>query len=126
VFGEVLLSKAKRFAATGVAATGVHVLIAFVSIQFGGVHPALANALASVGATLFSYVLHTLWSFSEAMQIRNFSRFLVVSLGSCVLAAAIAAAAEAWGLSYWVGIALVACIIPMLSFSAHYLWTYRT
>ena len=123
--GEALSFRSKRFAATGVVATGIHVLIAFVGVRAGDLHPALANALASIGATLFSYVMHTLWSFSSTLQIWSFFRFVVVSLGSCILAAAIAAAAEGLGLNYWAGIALVVCIIPVLSFSAHHFWTYR-
>lgn len=120
-----LVSQAWRFATTGAAATGVHVLIAFACIRFVELPPALSNAVASIIATIFSYVAHTLWSFSEALQMRNLTRFIAVSAAASALAAAIAALAEACGLSYWIGIAWVVCIVPAASFSVHHLWTYR-
>lgn len=110
---------------TGVAATCVHVLIAWLLIAGGYSQPALANALASISATFFSYVTHTVWSFSASFEIKGLVRFLAVSSGSCLLSTAIAAYAENVGLPYLLGIVLVVCIVPIVSFTAHHLWTYR-
>jgi putative flippase GtrA len=90
------------------------------------VDPAWANATASLGATVFSYLAHTLWSFSAAPSKSNLQRFAVVSLASCGLSAALAQIAVWWEWSYYLGILLVVSVVPAATFAAHHLWTYAS
>jgi putative flippase GtrA len=114
-----------RFSISGVLATAVHVLIAATLIQLLAVHPASANAAAVLGATFFSYVVNTLWSFARPLRGRTLSRFLMVSAGICGLASGVSWLVEWYGVNYWIGILCVISIIPPITFSVHNLWTYR-
>jgi putative flippase GtrA len=114
-----------RFTISGVLATAVHIVIAASLIEFFSVHPAIANGFAVFGATLFSYVINTIWSFSSKLHGRTLMRFLTVSSGICLLASGVSWLAEWYGLNYWIGIIFVISFIPPITFSAHNLWTYR-
>jgi len=119
------LRQARRFAVSGVLVTGVHVVIAAGLIGLAGASPEAANAMAFTAATLLSYAINTLWTFSRPLQGQALLRFIAVSLLGLALTVAIAALAEAHGLSYWLGIAGVVCAVPPVTFLLHKAWTYR-
>jgi putative flippase GtrA len=114
-----------RFIVTGVLATAIHAVIAIVFMQLIAPAPMLANGCAFAVATMFSYLANTLWSFSSSIRTRTFLRFLVVSAGGCLLAMGVAGAADRAGWNYLVGILLVVCVVPPVTFVAHRQWTYR-
>lgn len=105
--------------------TGLHVIIAAGYIQMVRADPPVANAIAFAAATLCSYALNTLWSFSSAPDGRNFRRFVLVSLLGCALAATVSGLAERSGFHYGVGIAFVVLTVPPMTFLLHSYWTYR-
>lgn len=114
-----------RFAATGVSNTLLHALIALSLIEMFLVRPTLANVIAYSFCTFFSYVVNTRWSFSERLNRLNFKRFVVVSLLGFMVAMALAAAVEAFGLPPFLGVLAVVCVVPVVSFVMHHCWTYR-
>lgn len=114
-----------RFALTGVGATALHTVVALGLISQLNTSPPLANGVAFCVATIFSYVVNTLWSFSAAPAKRNFWRFLVVALIGLLLAMGLAWLAEQLHWPPIAGIALVVAIVPTFSFLLHRLWTYR-
>lgn len=121
-----------RFGMTGVANTGIHALVAFLCLNgfFLGVSslvasPVVANGLAFVVATIFSYVVNTRWSFSTEMNARNFQRFIGVALIGLAAAMLLAKFAEVIGLPAMGGVVLVVCVMPLINFALHSLWTYR-
>lgn len=119
-----LLRRALRFGITGVGATGVHLAVAVAMVNLVDPSPMLANATAFVVATVFSYLANTLWSFAAPLCGRNLLRYAtVVGVGFCV-AIGVSGLAEMAGLSYLIGIALVAVALPALSFVMHNFWTY--
>ena len=120
-----LSRRVRRFAISGLLVTGIHVLIAAGMINFVTPVAPLANGVAFVVATAFSYAVNTLWSFSSAMDGGNFVRFISVALAGLLLAVAVSGAAEYYGFHYMVGIGLVACTVPPTTFLLHYFWTYR-
>jgi putative flippase GtrA len=120
-----LLRQGSRFIVTGALATAIHAAIAIAFMQLIAPAPALANGCAFAMATLFSYLGNTLWSFSSSIRARTFLRFLAVSAGGCLLAMGVAGAADAAGWNYLVGILLVVCVVPPVTFVAHRRWTYR-
>jgi putative flippase GtrA len=122
---SVFTKQVLRFTASGVLITGLHVIIATTFIKIVLPVPVIANGVAFVTATIFSYLINTLWSFSSPLHGKNLFRFCVVSFIGLFLAMAISGAAQYYGLHYWYGIGLVVCIVPPVTFMLHNLWTYN-
>lgn len=120
-----LLRRGLRFAMTGLFVTAVHVLAAVLFVHLILASPPLANGFAFVVATVVSYLINTLWSFSSRLHGRTLGRFMVVSIGGFWLAMLVAWVAQSAGLNYLAGIAAVALIIPVFTFILHNFWTYR-
>lgn len=116
---------AGRFALVGVAATVIHVMVAAGLIEWGGIHPGVANGVAFIAANLASYAANTCWSFEARMRLGNWGRFAVVSLAAWLLTIGIASTVAQAGGHYLLGIALVVALIPALTFVAHRSFTYR-
>lgn len=121
-----------RFGVTGVANTGIHALIAYLCLNgfFLGVStlksgPVVANGIAFIVATIFSYVVNTLWSFSTQISRKNFGRFILVAVIGLIAAMLLARLGEAIGLPPMGGVFLVVCAMPLVNFGLHTLYTYR-
>lgn len=119
------LQKLFRFGLSGLMVTGLHALVATMAITMLQLSPATANGLAFLIATLCSYQLNTRWSFSAVVEQKNFYRFCFVSAIGLFLAVSISGTAEYFGFNYLIGIGMVICIVPIVSFLLHYFWTYR-
>lgn len=115
-----------RFGITGLMATGIHVVVAVTLITRLSMFPHVANPIAFLTATGFSYATNTLWSFSSRMNHKILLRYASVSLFGCLATITIAAAAEAAHLSYRFGILLVIALVTPITFALHSLWTYRS
>lgn len=120
-----LRRQARRFAVSGLLVTGLHAVVAAGFINFVLHVPSLANGVAFIVATVFSYLVNTLWSFSKPLHKRNLVRFIFVSVVGFLLAVTVSAAAQNFGLNYMSGIGLVVCIVPPVTFLLHSFWTYR-
>jgi putative flippase GtrA len=120
-----LAEQARRFAASGVLATGLHALVAASFVNLVAPIPTLANGIAFTVATAFSYLMNTLWSFRKPPRGRNLIRYVLVASIGCFLAVGISGMAEHYGASYVVGILAVVCIVPPFTFALHGFWTYR-
>ncbi len=119
------LQKLFRFGLSGLIASGLHTLVAIMAITMAQLSPATANGLAFLIATLLSYQLNTRWSFSAVVERKNFYRFIIVSAIGLLLAVSISGIAEHFGFNYLIGIALVVCTVPIVSFLFHNFWTYK-
>ena len=122
---EVTSQKIGRFVLTGGLVTGIHVLVAFSFLNFVAPVPTLANGIAFLVATSFSYLINTLWTFSDSLVKQNMVRFGVVSAICAVLAVVVSGGAEFYGLSHGADIALVVLTLPPVSFLLHNFWTYN-
>ena len=121
----MMLQKAVRFGATGVVTTGVHTVVAVALIEWMSASQVLANAVAFVSATLFSYVVNTLWSFSEELRGRNLFRYAVSACVGLIVATGVSGISQYLGWHYLLGILAVSCVVPPVNFAMHYFWTYR-
>ncbi|NBS17639.1 MAG: GtrA family protein [Gammaproteobacteria bacterium] len=119
------LKRASRFAFTGVFVTAFHTLVAAFCIEYAGLSSPAGNGVAFVTATLVSYVINTVWSFSGALHGRTMFRFLIVSALGFTQAISVAWWMEKSGFNYLEGILAVAFSIPPVSFLLHNFWTYR-
>lgn len=114
-----------KFGITGIGSTVIHIIVASTLISGLGSSTQIGNASAFIVATLFSYTVNTLWSFSNKISSRNGLRFIVASLGGLGLTIAISLFADFLGLHYMIGIAMIVTTVPVYTFSVHSLWTYR-
>lgn len=114
-----------KFGLTGVCSTLIHIVVATTLISGFDKTTPIANGTAFILATLFSYGVNTLWSFSNQISSRNARRFIIVSLLGLALTILISLLADALNLHYMVGIAMVVVTVPIYTFLAHSLWTYR-
>jgi len=114
-----------RFILTGVGSTLIHIAIATALISLLSTSTQFGNGVAFVLATAFSYTVNTLWSFSSEVSKRTAWRFIAISLGGLVLTLTLSTVAEMLGLDYRIGIGLVVVSVPIYSYMAHSLWTYR-
>jgi putative flippase GtrA len=105
--------------------TGLHIVIAVALIRHAALTPSLANGGAFVCATIASYLVNTLWSFSQPLHGKNLARFLVVASIGLLISMGVSAGAEYLGLHYLLGIAAVVVTVPVVTFLLHATWTYR-
>jgi putative flippase GtrA len=117
--------KLLRFCVSGLFATGLHVSIAMTLIVRAEFSPPSANAIAFACSTGGAYLLNTFWSFSSAPALTNVWRFVVVSLSGLALTTLVSHVMQVVGASPGLGIAMVVCVVPPLTFVAHRQWTYR-
>lgn len=117
--------KVQRFTVTGVLTTGLHVIVAVILIEQLAATPPLANGVAFILATIFSYAVNTLWSFSSRPRRKNIIRFVLVSLIGAGVAVVVSDLANQYGLDYMIGIAMVVVTVPPITFMLHNFWTYR-
>ena len=122
----ITIRRAVRFATTGIVVTGIHGAIAISTVAFLTPIPAVANGIAFVGATLVSYVINSIWSFSRPLHGRTLSRFIAVSLFGLLFAMSVAAIVQHLGFNYLYGIAAVAFTVPPITFALHNLWTFKS
>lgn len=121
----MFMKRAVRFTFSGLFVTALHVVIAAAFIEFILPLPSLANGVAFLIATITSYLINTMWSFSSPLHGRTLVRFGLVSCLGLFLAMGISGLANSIGMSYWYGIAAVTCVIPPVNFLLHNFWTYR-
>ena len=115
---------ALRFVVTGVGATAVHALVVFLLLWLARFSYASANLVASLTATLFSYLVNTLWSFEQRVSAANAWRFCTVALFGALLAGLVAGACEAAGWSAGAAILAVVAVVTPLTYLLHRSWTF--
>lgn len=123
--GVALLRRLIRFGVAGVMSTLVHVTVAVACVEEAGLPPVVSNGLAFLVANVFSYFVHTYWSFSHQPRRKSFFRFFIVSLAGLGSALLISWAVEHHGMHYLYGIALTIVALPAITFALHNFWTYR-
>ncbi|MBB3006210.1 GtrA family protein [Cupriavidus alkaliphilus] len=118
-----MLKKLVRFGISGGIATAVHFSVAWMVFSFLTPRVDVANGIAFVVANVFSYVLHTLWSFSSSMSPQQFMRFMLVSLAGLLISTGLPTLLGAG--RFWLSTGAVLVAVPACSFLLHNFWTYR-
>ncbi|MCC8997043.1 MAG: GtrA family protein [Nitrosomonas sp.] len=113
------------FSLIGVINTVIHLVLVTGLVEILLIHPMLANALAFIGANLFSFWANSRWSFQTALTRQRYTRFFLVSLIGLFVSVSAIAISEALRWHYLVGVAISFCIMPFLTFITHKSWTYR-
>lgn len=113
-----------RFICNGAATTCIHTLVVYLLIQFYVLDVGLANALAFLTATSFSYVVNTQWTFGAEHSRQLMFRYVAVTCMGSFLAYLLASFCAAIDLPWWCGVGLVVAVTPALTWRAHKSWTY--
>ncbi|KWF80788.1 sugar translocase [Burkholderia diffusa] len=114
-----------RFGLSGLGSTALHLLIASAMYALFDATQVIANAVAFVCATAFSYLANTLWSFSSTVHSRNLLRYLTTALAGFAETMLLARTAELLDVPRGWAIVAIALLIPPTMFVMHRLWTYR-
>jgi putative flippase GtrA len=114
-----------RFSAIGLVNTGIHLTVVVGLVEWIRLQPVAANGLAFGVANAFSFWANSHWTFRAAPTRARYLRFLCVSLAGLGLALAASALAAAQGWHYLAGVVLSFVLLPLLSFAANRLWTWR-
>jgi len=122
---DSLLKRTLRFGLTGLFVTGLHFSIATLFVNYIQHNPSLANGVAFCIATIVSYLMHTLWSFSAKLHGKTLIRFIMVSVFGLCLSIIIPWVVQQLGFGYVVGTAAVVLILPVVNFLLHNFWTYK-
>lgn len=119
------LRRLVRFGLTGLLVTGVHFIVAVLFVEYVISNPPLANGVAFAFATIASYLINTVWSFSGKLHGKTLFRFVTVSTIGLFLSISVSWIVWELGFNYLVGICVVALTMPPVTFVLHNAWTYR-
>ncbi len=122
---ELLFARLARFSGIGVINTLIHTGIVVLLVERLAWHPSLANALAFGVANVFSYQANRRWNFKGDATLRQYGRFLLVSLLGLCTTVVVSGLAEWAGFHYLVGLLMVFVALPLLTFTLHWRWTFR-
>ena len=120
------LTRLVRFGIIGVVATSIHVLVVIALMESNFLSSApLANFIAFVCVTTFSYFCNSRWSFKFKTDLASFRRFITVSsVGACV-SIGIAVIVESYSAHYLIGVGIIVTIVPIFSYFFHSKWTFK-
>jgi putative flippase GtrA len=113
-----------KFSGIGVINTLIHLILVMLLVELFSVHPVIANTIAFLIANAFSYWANSRWSFQVALSQQHFIRFFLVSCIGLLLTITLTSLAHSANWHYLIGVALVFCGLPLLTFLSHRYWTY--
>lgn len=121
------LATAFRFGLVGLAATGVHVAVAWLLLALTNAHPLAANTLAFLVAFAVSFSGHYYWTFRAPGQpLRAILRFIAIALlGFATNSLVLAALLRSGRISDRAAIAVALVIVPAITFLGSRLWGFR-
>jgi len=118
--------EALRFGSTGIAATLLHLLIAFAAAKGMDLSPYAANAAGFASAFIVSYLGHFYWTFGHRAGHRRYlARFLVLSLSGYGLSNLIIwLVVERAGLPFVLALPWIALAVPAFTFLSAKYWAF--
>lgn len=123
---KILLAQAGRFGVVGLAATLVHLLIAWLAHNQAEMMPVWANAFGFLVAFTFSYVGHFYWTFGQRAGHRvRLPRFVAVSATGFALSSLITRAVTRGGQDFDLALALILVTVPLTTWLLSRLWAFR-
>lgn len=120
-----LLRQILSFGLVGGVSAATYAATQTLAIEAAGIAVLPAALLAFAAGTLVSWIGNSLATFRAPLRGRTAARFVFVTALGMALNLGIVAAADAAGLHYALGIAIVLCTVPIFNFLGHRLWTFR-
>lgn len=113
-----------RFIFSGLIVTFFYISIAFFLIKFVKLNVTFANGFAFVFANIFSYIIHTTWTFSKKIKKSNLMKFYSVSFIVFLLSLLIPHLLRPFGINDFLITLVTSFSIPFLTYFLHIKWTY--
>lgn len=113
-----------RYAFVGVCNTLVHLAVVLIVLNIIGLGQMVANSIAYVVSSIFSFFMNSKWSFRQKPNSRNFSRFQVVTLVGLLVSSGIGFAGDYFNWNFIVTVLYVAVAVPFVSFMLHRKYTF--
>lgn len=122
-----LLAQAARFGIVGLAATLVHLAVAWLAHHLAGLVPLAANTLGFLSAFAFSYLGHFYWTFGQRTgHPVRLPRFLVVSATGFALTNLITWVTTSFaGASFDLALVIILVAVPLTTWTLSRLWAFR-
>lgn len=114
-----------RFNIVGLASTLLHVAVAFALLDILDFSLMASNVGAFAVAISFSYMGHARWSFETNGELKSMLRFCVASGVNLLLIIGISHVVTVSQWQPYMGIVLVAVIIPLVGFFMQKLWVFE-
>ncbi|BBB91625.1 GtrA-like protein [Methylomusa anaerophila] len=122
-----LWKKVIKFGIVGGMVTGVHGIVLAALVEFWYWNAVYATFVAFVTAFLTSYLLNSLWTFGvmakNKMYFIKFFAVAIVGLLLNVIIMYITTEVIQW--NYQTGFFIGIIVVPTVSFSLNYVWTFR-
>lgn len=124
---HIPLAEIARFAATGGAATLVHLSVLVIAVEVAGLAAAPASGLAFCVAVTVTYLSQSYWVFRDPDHtLVRVRKFLITAVGGIVANVALMAAIVDWlGLHYGVGFVAVLIVVPTATFVVNKFWVFQ-
>ncbi len=121
-----ILAQIGRFGVVGVAATLIHLALAWIAARGFDAAPLTANSLGFVAAFACSYFGHLYWTFGQRTgHPVTLPRFVVVSGVSLLLTSVITWAVDHAGLPFEVTLAAILLTVPLVTWLLSKYWAFR-
>jgi putative flippase GtrA len=118
-------ARVSKFILAGGITTGMHLGIVMFLMSFKICGIEASNGIAYMVSTIFNLTLNTAWSFRQALSRKIILRYIAVSAIGLLLAMLVAYFNDIHGNHYLIGIAMVLCICPVVTYVMHVKYTYK-
>lgn len=118
-------ARVSKFILAGGFTTGIHLGIVVLLMIFKVCGIEIANGVAYLVSTIFNLSVNTAWSFRQELTRKIIQRYIVVSAIGLLLAMLVAYFNDIYGNHYLIGIAMVVCICPIVTYMMHVNYTYK-
>jgi putative flippase GtrA len=122
----VIIRQFIKFSGVGTVNTLIHLVVTVGLVELLQANPVIANVAAFVTANGFSFWANSRWSFQATMNRQRFFKFFAVSTAGLLLTIIVSGFAQAMHWHYLAGVALLFCVLPVLTFVFHKYWTFSS
>ncbi|WP_353571833.1 GtrA family protein [Candidatus Albibeggiatoa sp. nov. BB20] len=120
------IKKIFKFGIVGGSATGIHIGLVSMLVEWANMSPVIATFPAYLLALSWSYTLNQRWTFKAQGHYADFlPKFLLVSLMGLVVCSIIMYGCELWQIHYQIGLLITVIVVPMYSFFLNHFWVFR-
>jgi putative flippase GtrA len=113
-----------RYGLVGIVSTTVHIVMATLLLKFAGLSLVLSNVGAFLSAVFVSYYGNALWSFQAQVEVRSIGKFVGASTITLTLIVLISNWVTQAGVSPYLGILMIAVVVPIIGFILQKIWVF--
>lgn len=114
-----------RFIIAGLLTTLLYIVVATLLVDLFIFSLTNASSLSYIVATIFSYIIHTYWSFSSVAMKKNAAKFFTISALNFIIARYLPSLGVLLNLTGQLTLLITALVMPAITFFLHTFWTYK-